>query len=140
MHTQPAPAQQPVPVAPAKTASAAPEVAPPAPMEVSYRKPDQIEKSASDETEGTVSEVSEQVEADDRFPLRLGSQGPRVERLQVWLQRNLGHFGVINDRFEERLLPLLRKALGTEELSRYLYKKHRMNQHIQRQRPLHEPG
>ena len=39
----------------------------------------------------------------DEFPLRFGSKGKRVERLQVWLQKNYGTFGIINDTFDANL-------------------------------------
>ena len=157
--------EQPTPTPLAKAPRAAPQVAMKAPapdrkpipqkevpMQVSHRKPAPAtvppapEKQVVEESAPAPVAVEKEVQEpvvqasipilDDSFPLRLGSQGPRVERLQVWLLRNGGHFGLLDDRFDARILKQVRKTLGTETVSRKDFRKHRMNQHVHRQRPL----
>ena len=55
----------------------------------------------------------------DEFPLRLGSKGKRVERLQIYLMRNFGMFGIIDDKFdkdlEEIVIKRFKKPIVTEQ-------------------------
>jgi hypothetical protein len=69
----------------------------------------------------------------DEFPLRLGSRGKRVERLQVWLMRNFGWTGKITGLLDEKTEALMEKRLHTRELTEAIYKKHRMGKHVQNQ-------
>lgn len=52
----------------------------------------------------------------DQFPLKLGSKGDRVERLRVWLMRNYGWTGIINDEFDEKTESLVRKYLKKDQV------------------------
>lgn len=69
----------------------------------------------------------------DEFPLRLGSRGPRVERLQVWLLRNYGHTGKITTVFDEHTEKLLKKHLKTPVLAEGTYYRLKMNEPVYRQ-------
>ena len=68
---------------------------------------------------------------DDQFPLRLGSVGPRVERLKVWLMRNYGAQGVVTEAFDPATLDRVQRYLKVDQVSEALYQKHRMGQHVQ---------
>lgn len=70
-----------------------------------------------------VSEVREEpvTELDDSFPLKIGSQGKQVERLQVWLLRNLGLGGSVDGHFDCNTQRRLHRALGMKELDKDTY-------------------
>ncbi|MCB9448697.1 MAG: hypothetical protein H6585_10170 [Flavobacteriales bacterium] len=68
----------------------------------------------------------------DEFPLRLGSRGKRVERLNIWLMRNFGHTGVVSDVFDEITGRQLMKALKKTELDKENYLRYGM------EKPVHE--
>ena len=57
----------------------------------------------------------------DEFPLRLGSEGPRVERLQVWLMRNYGWTGAISSSFDEKTKHLVKKYLKIDRIDKEIY-------------------
>lgn len=69
----------------------------------------------------------------DEFPLRLGSKGERVERLQIWLMKNYGHFGLITNSFDERLENLVVKRFKKPFVSQQDYESRRMGQSVQKQ-------
>lgn len=68
----------------------------------------------------------------DEFPLRLGSKGHRVERLNVFLTRNYGWRGKITDEFDERTLKQVRRLNKKGEVDARTYKRMRMA------RPVHQ--
>lgn len=69
----------------------------------------------------------------DEFPLRLGSKGERVERLQVWLMRNYGWTGKITGEFDEKTEGLLKKFLKRTELDEATYFKMKMEKPVYEQ-------
>lgn len=70
----------------------------------------------------------------DEFPLRLGSKGERVERLQVWLMRNYGWTGnKITGEFDEKTEALLKKFLKRTELDEATYFKMKMEKPVYEQ-------
>ena len=52
----------------------------------------------------------------DTIPLRLGSQGPRVKRVQVWLLRNFGLGGQMTGVFDEPTQKRIARALQLDEI------------------------
>ncbi|MDW3191908.1 MAG: hypothetical protein R8G66_06075 [Cytophagales bacterium] len=85
-------------------------------------------------------EVSEQyddlelsVPEADEFPLRAGSTGPRVERLQVWLMRNYGYFGKISGAFDDKTLAKVQKHLGSDTVDENTFNRYRMSNHVTEQ-------
>lgn len=69
----------------------------------------------------------------DEFPLRLGSKGPRVERLQVWLLRNYGHTGKVTGEFDESTAAELKRRLNKMELDESTFQRYRMGKHVHEQ-------
>ena len=69
----------------------------------------------------------------DEFPLRLGSKGKRVERLQVWLMRNYGWTGKISGVFDEKTEALVKKYLKNTELDEATYYKMKMEKPVYEQ-------
>lgn len=69
----------------------------------------------------------------DEFPLRLGSKGERVERLQVWLMRNYGWTGKITGEFDEKTEALLKRFLKRTELDEATYFKMKMEKPVYEQ-------
>ena len=70
----------------------------------------------------------------DEFPLRLGSYGKHVERLEVWLMRNFGHTGIIRGEFDEKTLQQLMKYLKFKELDKNTYFEFGMNKPVHQQK------
>jgi hypothetical protein len=68
----------------------------------------------------------------DEFPLRKGSKGKRVERLQVFLMRNYGHNGKVTGVFDEQTEAELKKRMHKTVLDRQTYENYRMGN------PIHE--
>ncbi len=68
----------------------------------------------------------------DEFPLRLGSEGKRVVRLQVWLMRNYGWTGKVTGVFDEKTESLLKKSIKEIELDEATYSEMKM------EKPVHE--
>ncbi len=64
------------------------------------------------------------------FPLKLGDKGEKVERLQVWLTRNHGHFGILSGEFDQQTLERVRRYLKVEEVSETLFNKLNMAQPV----------
>jgi hypothetical protein len=69
----------------------------------------------------------------DEFPLRVGSKGPRVERLQVWLMRNYGRTGIVTGNFTEETEAELKKRLHKNKLDEGTYQRYRMGKHVHEQ-------
>ena len=70
---------------------------------------------------------------DDKFPLKLGSKGKNVERLKIWLQRNYGTFGIINDEFNYELEKIVKQRLKKSEVSEIDFKAFRMGKPLHKQ-------
>ncbi len=66
----------------------------------------------------------------DEFPLRLGSKGKRVERLQIWLMRNYGWTGRITNVFDEKTQALVKKFLRKTQLDRTTYLRMKMEKPV----------
>lgn len=77
--------------------------------------------------------VIPQLPVADEFPLRLGSKGPRVERLQVWLLRNYGHTGKVTGKFDELTEAELNRRLNKTELDESTFQRYRMGKHVHEQ-------
>ncbi|MDN5201245.1 hypothetical protein QQ008_07725 [Fulvivirgaceae bacterium BMA10] len=69
----------------------------------------------------------------DEFPLRLGSNGEKVERLQVWLMRNYGLFGKITKIYDEKTEALVKKHLGVDMIDEKIYNRYKMSKHVTEQ-------
>lgn len=69
----------------------------------------------------------------DEFPLRAGSTGPRVERLQVWLMRNYGYFGKISGSFDDKTLTKVQIHLGSDTVDENTFNRYRMGNHVTEQ-------
>ena len=69
----------------------------------------------------------------DEFPLRLGSEGKRVERLQVWLMRNYGWTGKISGVFDEKTEALVKRFLKKTMLDEDTYYKMKMGKPVYEQ-------
>ena len=69
----------------------------------------------------------------DAFPLRLGSKGKYVERLQVWLLRNYGLVAKVSKVFDESTLAQVKKHLKTEVVSEAVFNKYKMGNHVHQQ-------
>jgi hypothetical protein len=65
----------------------------------------------------------------DDFPLRMGSEGQRVERLQVFLLRNFGRVKV-NGVFDQETEDQLKKRLNKTTLDERTYNHYKMEKHI----------
>ena len=64
----------------------------------------------------------------DEFPLRLGSQGKRVERLQIYLLRNYGWAGIITRKFDTKTEERVKKYLKVKEIDEKLFQKLKLNE------------
>lgn len=89
-------------------------------------------KSRNSDTLKTETETELQL-TDDSFPLKLGSRGPRVERLQVWLMRNYGRWGKIDGIFGRETEAELKKRLNKTMLDEGTYQRYRMGKHVNEQ-------
>ncbi len=69
----------------------------------------------------------------DEFPLRLGSKGKRVERLQVWLMRNFGWTGKITNVFDKKTEDLLKRVLKKTQLDEATYNRMKMGSSVHHQ-------
>ncbi len=67
------------------------------------------------------------------FPLRKGSTGKEVERLQIWLLRNYGWKGAVTAIYDEQTLKLVRKCLKKDTVDQMTYEKHQMGIPIHQQ-------
>jgi hypothetical protein len=71
---------------------------------------------------------------DDSFPLKLGSKGQKVERLQIFLMRNLGWIRKPNGIFDLTTEERCRKYFKQDRISRALYENSMMDKMIHDQR------
>ena len=62
-------------------------------------------------------------EPNDDFPLKLGSKGERVKQLQVYLLRNHGSQGIVNDTFDKTIEERVLKYLKVKTITAALFKK-----------------
>jgi len=69
----------------------------------------------------------------DEFPLRLGSKGKRVERLQVYLLRKFGWTKVVDGVLDQQTLGQLKRFLKVDAVSQKLYHKLGLDLHVQDQ-------
>ncbi|QKX05373.1 hypothetical protein HN014_10755 [Aquimarina sp. TRL1] len=60
------------------------------------------------------------------FPLKPGSKGKEVERLQIWLLRNHGWKGEITRIYDDQTLKLVRKSLKKDQVDKHTYQKKKM--------------
>lgn len=72
----------------------------------------------------------------DEFPLRKGSKGPKVERLNVWLTRNHGWSGKITDEFDDSTEHKLVRMTRKNEIDERTYRKMRMERPVFEQKIL----
>ena len=63
------------------------------------------------------------VEANDEFPLKLGSKGQRVWDLKVYLMKNHGVAGIITNDFDRETAERVHRFLKVDEVSKQLYNK-----------------
>ncbi len=63
------------------------------------------------------------LEPNDDFPLKLGSKGERVKQLQVYLLRNHGSQGIVNDVFDKTIEERVLKYLKVKTITAALFKK-----------------
>lgn len=63
------------------------------------------------------------LEPNDDFPLKLGSKGERVKQLQVYLLRNHGSQGIVNDTFDKTMEERVLKYLKVKTITASLFKK-----------------
>ena len=92
-----------------------------------------VEKVKGDTGEGDVVLSEKNDAVTDGFPLRLGSKGKYVERLQVWLLRNYGLVAKVSKVFDESTLAQVKKHLKTEMVSKALFNKYKMGNHVHQQ-------
>lgn len=62
-------------------------------------------------------------EANDDFPLKLGSKGQRVWDLKVYLMKNHGGAGIITNEFDNQTAERVKRFLKVEQVSQQLYTK-----------------
>lgn len=60
-------------------------------------------------------------EANDDFPLKLGSKGERVRKLQTYLLKNHGTSGIVTDTFDKTVLERIKRIFKQEEISEEFY-------------------
>ena len=70
---------------------------------------------------------------DDSFPLQLGSIGKRVERLKIFLMRNFGAFGQIDQSLDEKTVARMQKHLGIDQLDEATFNRYKMGNHVMAQ-------
>lgn len=68
--------------------------------------------------------------ADDKFPLKKGSVGPKVERLNVWLTRNHSWTGKITDEFDDNTEYKLKRLTKRTEVDEPTYRRMRMDRPV----------
>ncbi len=66
----------------------------------------------------------------DAFPLKKGSKGPKVERLNVWLTRNHSWTGPITDEFDNHTERKLKRLTRKSECDERTFKKMRMEKPV----------
>jgi hypothetical protein len=76
--------------------------------------------------------ISDPCEKGDEFPLRLGSEGPRVERMQVFLLRNYGQTKV-SGIFDAQTEDQLKRRLSRTTLDEQTYNRFKMGNPVLKQ-------
>ncbi len=74
------------------------------------------------------------VEANDNFPLKLGSKGKRIWNLKVYLMKNHGGAGIITNDFDKLTAERVRRFLKVDEVNEELYNKLNMEQRRKKKR------
>ncbi len=67
---------------------------------------------------------------DDSFPLKKGSKGPKVERLNVWLTRNHSWTGKITDQFDDQTEYKLRRLTRNTEVDEKTFNRMKMGRPV----------
>lgn len=62
-----------------------------------------------------------QRQPNDNFPLKLGSKGPRVQQLQVYLLRHHGSAGVVTDTFDATTAARVKRFLKVNTITAALF-------------------
>lgn len=84
-------------------------------------------------TEPKAEEIKAAPPIGDEFPLRLGSKGDRVERLRIWLMRNYGWTGTINDEFDKKTEGLVQKYLKETQVDEDVFYRLKMGKPVYEQ-------
>ncbi len=84
-------------------------------------------------TPSSVDPIIIPTESDDSFPLTLGSKGPGVERLQIWLMRNYGLVAPISSVFDQATQRMVQKHLRKDSIGEKTFNQYRMGKHVQQQ-------
>lgn len=74
------------------------------------------------------------VEANDEFPLKLGSKGQRVFDLKVYLMKNHGGAGIITNDFDAQTAERVKRFLKVDQVTVQHYKKLRIGQNRKKKR------
>lgn len=93
-------------------------------------------KTPQPKTEPLPAETAPAAPVADEFPLRLGSKGKRVERLQVYLMRNYGWTGVISGLLDKETEALMKRRLKTAALDQATYIRLKMDKPVHEQTPI----
>ena len=113
----------------------------PEPPTPSTKPPVATDTATQPTTSGTVearlqdSDYIPQAPKADEFPLRLGSKGPRVERLQIWLLRNYGNGNKVTGVFDQNTERRLQRYLQTKQLTQQQFDDYQMGKRVFEQRP-----
>ncbi|MEL6717555.1 MAG: hypothetical protein AAFO82_00065 [Bacteroidota bacterium] len=104
------------------------------------------EQNDTENQDGYLEEVDEMFEfsedeipttlPNDEFPLRLGSEGARVARLQVWLLRNYGWTGKITGVLDQKTAQQMKRFLKTDALNEATYNYLNLDAPVQQQKSI----
>lgn len=89
-----------------------------------------VKPSSPTRLQGTEFETS----LNDDFPLRLGSRGPRVSRLQIWLLRNYGWTGTVTGILDKKTATQMKRYLKTDALDLATYQRLKLDAPIHQQK------
>lgn len=82
----------------------------------------------------TLQETEMEPPLSDDFPLRLGSKGPRVSRLQIWLLRNYGWTGTVTGVLDEKTAAQIKRYLKTDVLDQATYQRLKLDAPVHQQK------
>lgn len=82
----------------------------------------------------TLQETEMETPLSDDFPLRLGSKGPRVSRLQIWLLRNYGWTGTVTGILDEKTAAQIKRYLKTDVLDQATYQRLKLDAPVHQQK------
>lgn len=102
------------------------------PINPKKQKADPVQEKSPTQQQVSKEQVQPTPKADE-FPLRLGSKGKRVERLQVWLMRNYGWTGKVSGEFDKATEEKLLKHLKSAKLDEATYQKYQMDRPVYEQ-------